>query len=186
MTRIAFTVPGRPKGKGRPRFVGKGRPPITPKATVAAEKEIATEYRLAARSTPLMTGTVRLTIEAVFRVPVSWPKDLRTAAFAGEVEYTGKPDRDNIDKLYMDALNEVAWVDDAQVHGPPVVRRYGQPERVDVIVEELQATPGLKSPAERRREEKVASGSIGKPKRRRVAPRTSELLANSGIGRRIR
>lgn len=179
-------VPGRPKGKGRARFNPKGGPPITPKATVAAELEIATEYRIAARATPIMTGTVTLSVEAIFRVPTSWRKSLRAAALAGEVEYTGKPDRDNLVKLYMDALNGVAWVDDAQVNRGPIIRRYGAPERVEVTVEETKAEDRVKSPAERRREVKVASGAELRPKRKKRAPRGPTACEDLAIGRRLR
>jgi len=186
MERVAFTVPGRPRGKQRHatnRFTGRN---FTPKETVAAEREIAQLYRLAARSLPLMTGTVRLTIEAVFRVPRSWSPTLRRAALAGEVAYTGKPDKDNIEKLVMDGLNGVAWVDDCQVDRGPTIKRYGEPERVEVTVEHEKAADSLKSPAERRREARVASGMVGakRPKRRAKAQKNGcELLA---IGRRIR
>lgn len=191
--KIAFTVNGRPKGKGRPRFVSADRPPITPKATREAEKAIGWEFNLARRmraveigqAIPIMTGTVALTIEAVFRVPVSWPRALRVAALAGEVEYTGKPDRDNIEKLVMDALDGVAWVDDAQVNRGDLVRRYGEPERIEITVEEAKAEDRVKSPAERRREVKVATGTHLKRKRRAKSSRGSELLAIS-IGKRIR
>lgn len=186
MTRFAFTVLGRPKGKGRPRTPRGGGRPFTPKATRAAERAIAQEAKLVLRAAPLMTGTVRLTIEAVFRVPVSWPKKLRAAALAGEVEYTGKPDRDNIEKLVMDALNGVAWIDDAQVNRGPVVRRYGDPERTDVTVEELEAAPGLKSPAERRREAKRDSGGIDAAS---VKPRPSRrpgACKDLAIGKRLK
>lgn len=133
-----------------------------------------------------MTGTVKLSVEAVFAVPKSFPAKLRAAALAGEVAYTGKPDKDNIEKLVMDALNGVAWVDDSQIDRGPTVKRYGVPERVEVVVEELKAADGLKSPAERRREKKVAEGMTGaKPRKTRQNTRSpaSELLA---IGRRIR
>src|SRR4051812_37073202 len=108
MTRVAFTVPGRPKGKARHRTDPRTGRSYTPKQTVAAEREIATLYRIAARATPIMTGTVSLSIEAVFRVPGSWPSKMKQAALAGELSYTGKPDKDNIEKLVMDALNGVA------------------------------------------------------------------------------
>jgi Holliday junction resolvase RusA-like endonuclease len=153
---------------------------------MAAEREIATLYRLAARSVPLMTGTVCLSVEAVFGVPRSWSRRLRSAALAGEVAYTGKPDKDNIEKLVMDALNGVAWVDDCQVDRGPVVKRYGVPERIEVTVEHVKAADGLKTPAELRREAKVASGMVGakRPKRRSARNSTaSELLA---IGKRLR
>jgi Holliday junction resolvase RusA-like endonuclease len=185
MTEFAFTVPGRPRGKGRHRTTKSGHA-FTPKATRAAEKEIATLAMIARPPGPLMTGTVELSIEAVFRIPKSWPNVLRTDALGGRIEYTGKPDRDNLVKLYMDALNGVAWIDDAQVNRGAIVRRYGEPERVEVKVRELQSATGVKSPAERRREAKLASGMVGaKPAKRRAATRSSacEELA---IGKRIR
>lgn len=187
MTRIAFTVDGKPKGKGRPRTSKHGGRPFTPKATAAAEREIAQLARLEMRSAPLMTGTVALSIEAVFKVPKSWSPKLKAAALSGELEYTGKPDRDNIEKLVMDALNGVAWIDDAQVNrGTSVTRRYGAPERVEIVIEELECAEGLKSPAERRRDEKLARGMIAsfRAKRRsKPAARASELPATD---RRIR
>lgn len=171
MSTISFTVPGRPKGKGRPRTSKFGGRPFTPKATLAAEKEIAVEAMVAKRGQPLMTGTVDLAIVAVFQVPKSWKASLKVAALAGDVEYTGKPDRDNIAKLVMDALNEVLWIDDAQVNRGPIVRRYGESERIEVTVREIKAADGVKSPAEARREAKLASGMVGpvRPKRRAKA-----------------
>lgn len=186
MTRIAFMIPGKPRGKGRPRTSKFGGQPFTPAATVAAEKEIAQLARLEMRAAPLMTGTVNLRVEAVFKVPKSWSAKLKAAALSGELEFTGRPDRDNIEKLVMDALNGVAWIDDAQVNRGPVIRRYGDPERVEVTIEELECAEGLKSPAERRREDKLAGGLIHahRAKRRsKPASRPSELLATD---RRIR
>jgi len=188
LTVIALMIPGRPKGKGRARFAGKGRPPITPKATRAAEREIALAF-LASRvgkTRGLMTGTIALTIEAIFKVPKGWNKADRAAALAGEMEYTGKPDRDNIEKLVMDALNGVAWVDDAQVNRGGVVRRYGSPERVEITIEELIAAPGLKSPPERRREAKLASGVPLRPKRKSARPEAPRACELPAIGKRIR
>ena len=186
MDSVAFTVPGKPRGKQRHatnRFTGRN---FTPKQTVAKEREIAQLYRLAARGVPLMTGTVRLKVEAVFAVPKSWATVMREAALEQMLTYTGKPDADNILKLVMDALNGVAWVDDSQVHPEKPIRRYGEPERVEVWLEHVQAADGLKSPAERRREKKVASGMVTPKSSKRRAKRNlsaSKLLA---IGRRIR
>jgi Holliday junction resolvase RusA-like endonuclease len=183
---VEFTVPGKPRGKQRHatnRFTGRN---FTPKQTVMKEREVAQLYRLAARGVPLMTGTVRIWVEAVFAVPKSWATVMREAALEGLLSYTGKPDADNILKLVMDALNGVAWVDDSQVHPEKPIRRYGEPERVEVRLEHVQAAGGVKSPAERRREKKVASGMVGrKTAKRRVARNSSasELLA---IGRRLR
>ena len=185
MARVAFTVPGRPKGKARHRTTRSGRT-YTPAKTAAAEREIAQLFRIAARSLPLMTGAVSLSVEAVFRVPKSWSAKGRANALAGDVPFDGKPDADNILKLVMDALNGVAWVDDCQVHPGPPVRRYGEPERVEVIVEATETPETLKTRSERRREAKVANGMVApksRRKRQKAAPAASELLA---IGKRIR
>lgn len=160
MATFSFTVEGRPKGKGRPRQSPFGGRPFTPKATVEAERAVAKVAMIERRAAPLMTGTVDLTIVAVFRVPPSWKRADRVAALAGQMEYTGKPDRDNIAKLVMDALNGVLWIDDAQVNRGPIVRRYGEPERTEITVRELIVDDAVKSPAERRREAKAIAGPL--------------------------
>ena len=68
----------------------------------------------------------------------------RAAALTGQLYATKKPDKDNIEKAIADALNGVAWFDDAQISGGGT-KRYGSPERVDVTIEELDGiveTPG--------------------------------------------
>ena len=181
---IAFSVEGKPRGKQRHR-TGFGGRTYTPKQTVAAERAIAWAYKAAALSRPLMTGTVVLKVEAIFEVPKSWPKKLRADALAGLVPYSSKPDKDNIEKLVLDALNGVAWVDDSQVQ-PDTRRRYGEPARLEVYLVEVKAAEGLKSPAERRREKKVAEG-MTTPKQRKKRymdrPSASALVA---IGRRTK
>lgn len=186
MSSFSFTVPGRPRGKGRPRFSPFGGRPFTPKATRDAEKAIATVAMLARRAAPLMTGTVELSVEAIFKVPKSWSSRLRVAALAGDIEYTGKPDGDNILKLILDSLNGVIWLDDAQVNRASIVRRYGEAERVEVTIEETVADDRVKSPAERRREAKRDGGNVPAKlakRRQKATPITSKEHA---IFKRIR
>ncbi len=99
----------------------------------------------------------------------------------------GEDVESRVKKLLMDALNGVAWIDDAQVNkGTSVTRRYGAPERVEIVIEELECAEGLKSPAERRRDEKLARGMITAHRaKRRSKPvaRASELPATD---RRLR
>jgi Holliday junction resolvase RusA-like endonuclease len=183
--RVEFTVDGKPKGKARHRTTRAGRS-YSPKATKVAERDIGNAYRIAARSLPLMTGEVYLGIEAVFRIPTSWTRKLKEAALAGEVAYTGKPDKDNIAKLVMDALNGVAWVDDCQVTEGRTVKRYGEPERLEIMVAETKALDGCKSPAERRREQKAATGMVTPKRRAKRSPAGPPASACPAIGRRLR
>lgn len=182
---ISFTIDGKPRGKGRPRVGKFGGRPYTPPATRAAEKEIATLAKIARGSAPLMTGTVELAIVAVFPVPKSWKPNLRERALAGEVEYTGKPDADNISKL-ADALNGVLWLDDSQVTRSTVSRRYGQPARTEYTVREIIVADRDKSPAEVRREAKLMSGGHLRARRKAPAKKASPACVEPAIGKRIK
>ncbi len=67
-------------------------------------------YRQAAPGVPVHDGPVSVEVRAYFAMPASWPKWKREL---GEREHTSKPDSDNVSKLVLDALNHVAWRDDA-------------------------------------------------------------------------
>jgi Holliday junction resolvase RusA-like endonuclease len=139
---IKFEVPGRPRGKERVANSGKPGKAGTHRfaAPDSAEEERGIAYlcrrAMAAQGQPKIVGPVKLTIWAVFRIPKD-PKRRLEIEDQGNW-YTGKPDADNIAKLVMDALKEVAWTDDAQVAIVTVARRYGSPERIEIRVEQPQ------------------------------------------------
>jgi Holliday junction resolvase RusA-like endonuclease len=122
ITPISFTVDMVPQGKARPRHTRTGRT-YTPSQTVKAEQCIADAARPHFAQKLVVPVAVR--IEAIFPVPNGWPKYRRAAAIAGDVRPVVKPDGDNIAKLVLDALNEIAWADDKQVTDLRVVKRYG-------------------------------------------------------------
>lgn len=162
---VNFSIPGRPRGKERARQAPGHQRPYTPAQTIAAEKEIAQLFRQARGPGPPLTGPVSLTVTAVFRIPVGWPRALREQAARGLVPYTGKPDRDNIEKLVCDALNGLAWCDDAQIAAGPVLKRYGGPARTEVRVESLACPDIPATPGDKRRQDWVDAGQPP-PKRR--------------------
>ena len=51
--------------------------------------------------------------------------------------HTGRPDKDNVDKFVMDALNNVFWVDDSQICSSVTYKLYGDKPRTIVEIEEL-------------------------------------------------
>jgi Holliday junction resolvase RusA-like endonuclease len=173
---VRFDVPGKPRGKQRPRSAPGHSRPYTPKQTVQAEKAIAALYRVAAPGTRPLTGNVRLDVEAVFRIPKSFKGDLLLAAYAGEVPYTGKPDKDNIEKLVMDALNGLAWVDDAQIVAGEPTKRYGHPERVTVTITELESVDAASLRAKAKREAALANPRPAKPRGARSSKQTKSKL----------
>lgn len=138
MITIHFTVPGRPRGKQRPRVTKNGS--FTPKETRKYEAAV----KMAFNTERWVSGTVydssnvtqaEAAITAYFPVPSSWPKAKRECAFG--TPYTGKPDADNIAKIILDALNGIAYTDDAMVTCVNVAKRYcceGEQPRVEVTL----------------------------------------------------
>lgn len=180
MSRIAFSIPGEPRGKARPRSTARiiwkdGAPQAvvtvhSDPAMRRAEREVLEVFRRAHPRHRPFTGPVLLKFVAVFEIPRSWPKKLQAAARNGTLFCTKKPDKDNIEKLIVDALTPprrkrgdegpapsvagFAWVDDQQVMGGGV-KRYGYPPRTDVILEPLPQPDEAATPAQRRLEARV-------------------------------
>lgn len=105
---IMFEVPF-VKGKERPRFSRSGKHVYTPSKTVKAEREIRKAF-IAAGGVKAPKGVeVAVHITTVRPLPKSRPKRIES-----EPDIC-RPDVDNISKAVLDALNGVAWEDDAQV-----------------------------------------------------------------------
>lgn len=137
---LSFVIPGQLKGKGRPRAATRGRKGggtyiamLTPETTENAEAHVKQCF-LDQVGQPVLDGP--LTIDALLQVavPPSWPKKRQAAALAGTMRPTGKPDLDNCVKLLCDALNGLAWRDDAQVVGMRVRKVYAAVPRTEVTI----------------------------------------------------
>ena len=132
--KLEFTVSGEPQGKGRPRFTRIGKP-YTPENTASYEEKVRLAYweqcgmEMAAAGIPLT-----LEITAVFGVPERFSKAVRQKMLALEIRPTKRPDADNIAKIVADALNGVAWHDDAQVVSMAVSKVYGETPEVRVCL----------------------------------------------------
>jgi len=148
--RVAFTIPGPPQGKRRPRtrVVGRIATIYSDPADKLREIEIRAAVRLAMNGQQAIAGAVRVTIDAVFEVTPSWPKKRKEAALAA-LYHTSKPDADNIAKSILDGLNpdpkaKEEWArvpfclnDDGQVAEQMIRKRYGSPARTEVIVQAI-------------------------------------------------
>ena len=135
MTRVLMIwVPVEPTGKGRPRFTRKGVA-YTPEKTRKAEELISFTAKgaMAGREPP--RGPVAVDIAATFEIPTSWSKARKAAPGMP----TKKPDIDNIAKLVLDALNGVAFHDDAQVVSLTARKDYAQLPCLCVTVWEVRS-----------------------------------------------
>lgn len=112
MSMVYFFVPGKVQGKARPRFSSRSGTVYTPSKTKSYERQIKEAYEI--QEGLCREGRVVVVIEAVFPIPKSWTRAKKAAAAAGKLA-PGKPDIDNILKVVLDGLNDVAYEDDKQV-----------------------------------------------------------------------
>lgn len=137
--RVHFEVPGDPIGKERHRTARTKNGRVisyTPEKTSSYEALVRACY-LAYGGTRFADGEpIKMSIYAYFAVPKSNSKQQRLDMLAGRIRPTKKPDADNIAKIICDALNGIAYRDDAQVIQLLIVKEYDtQPQsRVSVTL----------------------------------------------------
>lgn len=110
---LRFTVPGPVRGKDRARGKFGQALPYTPKPTILFENLIKT--RAIDAGAVIVEGALVLIVRQDVEIPKSVSQKRRADMLAGREIPTKKPDADNVLKAVMDALNKVAWGDDAQV-----------------------------------------------------------------------
>ncbi len=133
-----FTIPGPPKGKQRPRVTQYGgyAHAYTPQDTVVYENYVKLTYQQACRGI-VFDGAVRAVITAYFPIPESVSKKKRQQMLNGEIKYTKKPDNDNIAKIVLDSLNQIAYKDDSQICELVIGKMYGEMPRVEVTLTDI-------------------------------------------------
>ena len=135
---MRFTVDGEPKGKARARTVQNGENinRFTKKTKAENEKQIKVNY-LSTENRGIWFDNEPLSINiiAYFQPPKRFTKADREKVAKGVILPVKKPDADNIAKIICDALNGVAYRDDAQIVDCHVTKRYGDPW-VEVMIME--------------------------------------------------
>ena len=130
---LAFTVPGEPVGKGRPQFAPATGRPHTPKKTAKYENLVALCFQSKYPDWAECRDMVEIDITAYFSIPQSWSKKKKAKAASNLIMPTKAPDADNIAKM-KDALNEIAWHDDAQVVEEHIHKRFSDRPRVEFTI----------------------------------------------------
>lgn len=134
---VCFTIPGRVRGKGRPRAFLKKNGRIgtyTDDKTSSCESVVRDCAAKAMGDNPPIEGPVAISILSYSAIPKSWSKKRKAEAYHA----TGKPDADNVLKLIGDACNGILWRDDSQITDIKMKRRYTHDqERVEIVVTDL-------------------------------------------------
>ncbi len=145
MKEAKFTVPGEPRGKGRPRFATRktkdGRTfakAYTPNETVVYENLVRMEYERQCGGIFFPKDTpVEMSITAYYQIPKSVSKKKARMMLEGKIRPLRKPDSTNVQKSIEDGINTVAYHDDAQIVDSQICRYYGEIPRVEVTIREI-------------------------------------------------
>ena len=125
---VKFNVFGKPRGKQRPRLCSVGGRNIvyTPKQTIEYQKLIKASYIASSKVFFERNIPIEINILAYF-------------FHKSSIEFaTKKPDADNIIKIVLDALNKVAFYDDAQVSKICFEKRYSKMPRLEITIQNLK------------------------------------------------
>lgn len=133
---ITIFLAGHVRGKGRPRFVRQTGRTYTDKETVNYEAALRTQGQEAMGLEIPLAGALVVTMVAYMAVPASWSNTKRKRCLDGDEVPTTKPDVDNIVKC-LDALNGVVWIDDKQIAGLRVVKKYHEKPGLLIEVREF-------------------------------------------------
>ena len=129
---VDLIVPGSPVGKGRPRFTRTGRS-YTPEKTARYENLIALAFQEKYPDWEPWDGEVEMMMTAYFEIPRSWSKKKQAKARDELIRPKKKPDLDNISKM-KDALNGIAWKDDAQIVREECEKKYSVNPRLEIAL----------------------------------------------------
>jgi Holliday junction resolvase RusA-like endonuclease len=135
---VTYQVEGNPVGKGRPKFARRGNfvSTYTPTKTRDYEDLIKDAARKAMGSNELLETPVTVAIYIRMEIPKSFSKQKRKDALEGITRPTKKPDCDNVSKCYLDAMNEIVYLDDKQVVNLHVTKVWSEIGAVEVMVRE--------------------------------------------------
>jgi len=139
MPQVKFTIPGPPKGKGRPRFSKMGNfvKAYTPTETASYENLVTVEYQAQSKCFRFPDDAILdMRIIAYYEIPKSVSKIKRSRMISGEIRPSKKPDMDNVVKIIADSLNNVAYKDDTQIVDCQVRKFYSEIPRVVVVLSE--------------------------------------------------
>ena len=137
MSKYEFEIKEKAIGKERPRYSAKTHRMYTPTRTSSFEEKVQwafkSKYNIQLEPS---TKPFKAKIIAVFKPAESLSKKKKEELLF-KINYTKKPDADNIAKAVLDSLNGLVYKDDSQVTALLVLKDYGIENKVIVELEEL-------------------------------------------------
>jgi len=139
--KIQLTIPGKPVAKQRARifknkYTGKIMP-YTPKETTSYANLIKTIY-INKYGQHKLNGALRQTIIAYYPMPKSTSKKKRILMLEDKIRPTKKPDYDNVEKIFSDSLEGIAFDNDNQIVSSKFDKYYSDNSRVEIELKQLE------------------------------------------------
>ena len=130
-----FIVPGKVRGKARPRINTYTLNTYTPQETKDYENLIKQYFLLKYPRYIPIEDRVSVHITAYLSIPKSTSKKNVELMLNDTISPTKKPDIDNIVKIILDALNKIAFKDDDQITILKVEKKYSLEEKLEIKIE---------------------------------------------------
>lgn len=136
---MKIIIPGVPVGKGRPKFsTVKGHAiAYTPAKTASYENLVKIAFQNSGQSAFDREAQLKAEIKAFFPIPKSTSKRNRLLMTEKYILPAKKPDTDNLAKSILDALNGLAYYDDAQICELHVYKYYSEDPRAEIIITDI-------------------------------------------------
>ncbi len=131
-----FEIPSKIIGKGRPRLNSYTGKIYTPTRTKDYEELVEQYFLMKYPRYKTLEGRIKMDIIANFEIPKSTTKVAKAQMLDNIISPTKKPDIDNIVKIILDAMNNVAFKDDTQITKISVEKKYSEVEKIFVKIEE--------------------------------------------------
>jgi Holliday junction resolvase RusA-like endonuclease len=128
---VKIIIDGNPQGKGRPRFLRRTGTAYTPKETKDYEDKVKKTY-LNSENPYIFEGQLCAEINAYYPIPKPTKKKDKELMLQGIILPTKKPDLDNVAKIILDSLNDIAYHDDSQVVSLTINKFYSEEPRVEL------------------------------------------------------
>ena len=157
---IRFVIPGEPQGKGRPKFSRQGSfvKTYTPAKTENYEAHIKACFMASGAGMIPQGVEIGMEITAFYSIPKSTSKKRAALMREGVIRPAKKPDFDNVAKVICDALNKIAYYDDAQIVEAAFAKFYADEPRV--VVRLWKINERRQSDAKNTKEQTAHGGGI--------------------------
>jgi Holliday junction resolvase RusA-like endonuclease len=136
-----IVILGNPKAMGRPRAVRRGRfASVHEDPQDTKNKETLAVIAQQHAPDKLLDCPLRVDLHFYFIRPKSHYGTGRNAGIlkpSAPEHYEGKPDRDNLDKLVLDALTGIFWRNDASVCQGWIQKKYSERPRTEIYIKKL-------------------------------------------------